>query len=145
MKIAIAADHGGVAYKEHLKASLLKQGYEIKDFGTESTESCDYPDFGIPAAEAVVKKEVERSILICTNGIGMSMLANKVDGVRAALVYSESSAEKTRLHHDSNVLCLGAGEFGDDKLDRFVELWLTTGFEGGRHLRRINKFQKLKS
>ena len=108
MKVALAADHGGYAVKRRLADELRKLGHQVVDFGTDSTESCDYPDFGIPAARSVASGQNERAILVCTNGIGMGMLANRIPGARAAVVYSDTSAERTRQHHDSNVLCLGA-------------------------------------
>lgn len=143
MKIALAADHAGYAFKRRLADELRKLGHEVADFGTDGTESCDYPDFGIPAARSVVQGENERAILVCSNGIGMSMLANRIPGARAALVYSDTSAERTRQHHDSNVLCLGAGEFPEDKLLHWARTWLEAKYEGGRHDRRVKKFEAL--
>ena len=143
MKIALAADHGGYAVKRRLEEELRKLGHEIADFGTDGTESCDYPDFGIPAARSVAQGENERAILVCTNGIGMGMLANRIPGARAAVVYSDTTAERTRQHHDSNVLCLGAGEFPEEQLLRWARTWLDTKFEGGRHERRVKKFEAL--
>ena len=140
MKIAIACDHGAYAFKSDLSDFLERMGHEVVDFGTFGVESCDYPDFGLPAVKSVVSGDCDRAILACTNGIGMSMVANKVEGIRAALVYSHRCAEMTRKHHDSNCLCLGAGEFPVSALLDFVETWMNTEFEGGRHLRRIQKF-----
>jgi ribose 5-phosphate isomerase B len=140
MKIAIACDHGAFTFKGALLEFLERMGHDVVDFGTHSVESCDYPDYGLPALRATAAGECDRVILTCTNGLGMSMLANKVDGIRAALVYNNRTAETTRKHHDSNCLCLGAAEFSESALLGFVELWLKTDFEGGRHLRRINKF-----
>ena len=111
MRIAVASDHAAYTFKERLGEELRRLGHEVVDFGTDSTESCDYPDYSIPAVRAVASKDVERAILACTNGIGMSMVANKIQGIRAALVYNEKSAAMTSAHHDSNVLCLGAQEF----------------------------------
>jgi len=143
MKIAIAGDHAAYEFKTRLRDELVRLGYEVEDHGTDSSESCDYPDYGIPAARSVASGDVDRAILMCTNGIGMSMLANRIPGVRAALVYSETSAVATRAHHDSNVLCLGAGEFPPEDLLKFVTTWLATEFEGGRHERRIGKVTDL--
>ncbi len=143
MRIAIAADHGGLKAKNFLVAELRKLGHEVVDFGTHEESSCDYPDFGIPAAQSVAAGSAERGVLVCTNGIGMSMLANRIHGIRAALVYNERTAERTRQHHDSNVLCLGGGEFSEEELLRFTRIWLETEFEGGRHARRIGKFESL--
>lgn len=143
MKIAVAADHAGFAFKQRLADELSRLGHEVVDLGTDSEESCDYPDHGIPAARMAASGEVDRAILVCTNGIGMSMLANRIPGSRAALVYSETSAAATRAHHDSNVLCLGAGEFPAEDLLKFVSTWLGTDFEAGRHARRIGKVEAL--
>lgn len=143
MKIALASDHGGYEAKKVIREMLEQQGYEIDDFGCDSTSSCDYPDFGIPAAKSVVDGKNDRAVLICTNGIGMCMLANKITGVRGALVYNENTAALTRKHHDSNVLCLGGGEFDADELKKFAQIWLTTEFEGGRHKRRMDKIRNL--
>ena len=143
MKIALAADHAGFAFKEALAAELRRLGHEPVDYGTKSTESCDYPDFALPAARSVADGGAERAILCCTNGIGMSMLANRIPGVRGALVYNARSAAMTRQHHDSNVLCLGAGEFPAETLLEWVRTWLSTEFEGGRHARRIGKVTAL--
>ncbi len=143
MQIALANDHAGYAFKQELARFLAASGYEVEDFGTDSEESCDYPDFAIPAARTVSEGRNQRAILVCTNGIGMAMAANRISGVRAALVYNERTARMTRAHHDSNVLCLGAGEFSAEALVGFVRVWLETPFDGGRHKRRIEKFQKL--
>jgi ribose 5-phosphate isomerase B len=140
LKIAIACDHGAYHFKAELLAFLERMGHEVQDFGTHSLDSCDYPDFGVPAVKSVVEGKNDRVILSCTNGIGMSMLANKVSGIRAAMVYNQRTAEMTRQHHDSNCMCLGASEFSTDDLLEFVEIWLKTEFEGGRHERRIGKF-----
>jgi len=143
MKVALAADHAGFAFKEKLAAELRRWGHEPIDFGTKSTESCDYPDFAIPAVRGVAEGSAERAILACTNGIGMCMVANRIPGVRGALVYSARTAAMTRQHHDSNVLCLGAGEFPAESLLEWVRIWLETPFEGGRHARRVGKIEAL--
>lgn len=143
MKIALAADHAGYELKQKLLAELRRLGHEVVDFGTDSTESCDYPDFAIPAVRSVVEGTTERAILQCTNGIGMAMTANRIPGARAAVVYNERTAAMTRQHHDSNVLCLGAGEFAGADLLKWVQIWLETAFEGGRHARRVGKFEDL--
>jgi ribose 5-phosphate isomerase B len=140
MKIAIACDHGGFDFQQQLKSYLKSNGHHVVDCGTESNESCDYPDYGLKACEQVLSEKVDRAILSCTNGIGMSMLANKKNSIRAALVYSNTSAKATRNHHDSNVLCLGAKEHTSEELLGFVDVWLDAGFDGGRHQRRIDKF-----
>lgn len=140
MKIALACDHGAFAFKRALQEHLEAAGHQWVDCGTDSTESCDYPDYGLKATEMVLKGECDRTILSCTNGIGMCMMANKVPGIRAAMVYNVGTAQTTRKHHDSNALCLGAKEFPTEELLTFVDAWLNTEFEGGRHQRRIDKF-----
>lgn len=143
MKIALASDHGGFEFKVRLKQWLKDKNIECQDFGTNSKKSCDYPDFGIPAAESVANKKNEYAILICNNGIGMSILANKIKYIKAAVVYNEETAKQTREHHDSNVLCLGGQEFDKDTLLRFVKIWLESDFKGERHKRRISKVENL--
>jgi ribose 5-phosphate isomerase B len=143
MKIAVAADHAGLALKRRLVRELGALGHQIEDFGTHSSESCDYPDFAEPAARAVADGKMERAILACSNGIGMAMVANRIPGCRGALVYSERTARATRAHHRSNVLCLGAGEFSEEALLGFVRAWLEAEFEGDRHVRRIAKVEAL--
>lgn len=144
MKIALAADHGGFELKQTLKASLVSQGHEVFDFGPDHFDKQDdYPDFGKPAALAVAQGKADRAILMCNNGIGMSILANKNPGVRAAVVYNENSARDTREHHDSNVLCLGGQEFPPERLLGFIDIWLKTAFAGGRHERRMDKIMQL--
>ncbi len=143
MKIAIASDHAAFEFNHKLLEYLVSQGHEVKSFGCFGTDSCDYPDFGIPAAKGVSEGEFDRAILVCNNGIGMSMLANKFSGVLAALVYSEVTAKMTREHHGSNVLCLGAAQFSEEELLSFVKIWMETEFEGGRHDRRIGKVRAL--
>lgn len=142
MKIALACDHGAFEFKALLVSRLEALGHDVVDFGTDSGASCDYPDHGLPAVDAVVSGSCERAILSCTNGIGMSIAANKVDGIRAALVYNRRTAEVTRQHHDSNCLCLGAKEFSTEDLLEMVTVWLSTDFEGGRHQRRLDKFPR---
>ena len=135
--IALGCDHGGFALKEHIKNWLTEKGFVCKDFGTFSTESCDYPVFGKAAAQAVASGECEKGIVICTTGIGISMAANKVAGVRCALCSEPLSAEMTRRHNDANMLALGAGLVGANMAERIVEVFLSTEFEGGRHARRV--------
>ena len=143
MKIALASDHAAVGFKKRLTEVLRSLGHEVEDYGTDSEESCDYPDFAIPAARIVAEGKADRAILACNNGIGMSITANRIPGVRAALVYSPKTAAMTRQHHDSNVLCLGAQQFSTDELLDMVRIWLDEEFEGGRHERRVSKFQAL--
>ena len=136
--IAIASDHGGYVLKEHLKAYLAGKGIECKDFGTDSTASCDYPIFGRAAAEAVASGDCEKGIVICTTGIGISITANKVKGIRCALCGDPLSAELTRRHNNANMLAIGAGIVGPNLAEKIVDTFLTAEFEGGRHERRVN-------
>ena len=138
MMIAIASDHGGFNLKEHIKAYLAAKGFQCRDFGTDSTASCDYPVFGRAAAEAVASGECEKGIVICTTGIGISITANKVKGIRCALCADSLSAEMTRRHNNANVLAMGAGIVGPNLAERIVDTFLATEFEGGRHERRVN-------
>lgn len=143
MKISLASDHGGFELKEKIKNFLIKTNVTVEDFGTNSIESVDYPDFGILASQAVSDKRADRGILICSTGIGMSIVANKIKGIRAALCTSLQTAELSRLHNDSNMLVLG-GKTIDHKLAlEIIDCWLNTPFEGDRHLRRINKIHDL--
>lgn len=136
--IAIASDHGGYQLKEHIKAYLAAKNIPCQDFGTNSTESCDYPVFGRAAAEAVASGQCEKGIVICTTGIGISITANKVKGIRCALCADSLTAELTRLHNDTNMLALGAGVVGENLAERIVDVFLTTEFCGAeRHARRV--------
>ncbi|MBQ7523268.1 MAG: ribose 5-phosphate isomerase B [Oscillospiraceae bacterium] len=139
MKLAIACDHGAFELKEKVKAHLLAQGHEVVDFGTHSAESCDYPDFAGPAAKAVASGECEKGIVLCMTGIGVSITANKVKGIRCALLHDLFSAKLTRQHNDTNMMALGAAITGEKLALEIVDTWLTTEFEGGRHQRRIDK------
>lgn len=135
--IAIASDHGGYQLKEHIKAYLAAKGITCEDFGTNSTESCDYPIFGRAAAEAVASGRCEKGIVICTTGIGISIVANKVKGIRCALCSDPLSAELCRQHNNANMLAMGAGIVGPNLAQRIVDTFLATEFEGGRHARRV--------
>jgi ribose 5-phosphate isomerase B len=143
MKIAIASDHRGFIVKGKILQMISSLGHEAVDFGPESPESVDYPDYASKVARAVSRKEVDRGILICGSGMGMCIVANKFDGVRAAPCHDDLTAEMSRLHNDSNVLCLSADLLGDRLVNRMVELWLATEFEGGRHARRLEKIAKI--
>ena len=145
MKLSIACDHGAFDLKERLKAHLTSQGHQVTDCGTHSTDSCDYPDFAGPAARAAASGECERGIVICTTGIGVSMTANKVKGVRCALCHEPLSAEMTRRHNDANVLAMGAGVTGGNLAERILDVFLTTDFEGGRHQRRVDKVMEIEA
>lgn len=139
MKISIACDHGGYDLKEDLKAWLTEKGHELVDFGCQGHDSCDYADFAEPAARAVADGTCERGIVICTTGIGVSITANKVKGVRCALCSEPWSAEMTRRHNNANMLAMGAGVVGPLMARQIVEAFLKFEFEGGRHQRRIDK------
>lgn len=143
--IALGCDHGGFALKEHIIDCLKNQGIEYKDFGCSCADSCDYPDFGAAAARAVAAGECEKGIVICTTGIGISIAANKVNGVRCALCAEPLSAEMARRHNDANMLAMGAGLVGPNLATRIVEVFLTTPFEGGRHQRRVDKLTALEN
>lgn len=138
-KIAIACDHGGYELKLNVMRHLDEIGVEYKDFGCDSTASVDYPDYGVPACKAVADGEFEGGILICGTGIGMSLCANKVRGIRAAVCSDTFSARMTRMHNDANVLCMGARVIGAGLAVDIVDLFLNTEFEGGRHSNRIAK------
>jgi ribose 5-phosphate isomerase B len=140
MKISIAADHRGLPAKERIVSLLEEMGHDVLDMGTNSSKSCDYPDTGYHASKVVADGKAERGILVCGSGIGMSIVANKVDGVRAALCHDEMSAELSRRHNDANVLCLASDVLGDELIRRIVANWLKTDFEtSGRHQRRVDK------
>ncbi len=139
MNISLGCDHGAYALKEHLKAYLTGKGYDVTDCGTYSTDSCDYPIFAKAAAEKVASGECERGIVLCTTGIGVSMAANKVHGIRCALCRDLLSAQLTRQHNNANMLALAGGFTGPFEAERIVETFLTTEFEGGRHERRVNR------
>lgn len=139
MKIALGADHGGFELKEEIKKHLLQKGYEVEDFGTHSTDSCDYPDYALPVAEAVASKKYELGILICGTGIGIGIAANKVPGIRAALCSDTFSAHATRQHNDANILTMGARVVGPGLALDIVDTFLSAEFEGDRHVKRISK------
>lgn len=143
--IAIACDHGALALKEAIKKHLTERGFEVRDFGTNTLDSCDYPDFAGPAAKAVGSGECERGIVVCTTGIGVSIVANKVKGVRCALLSDLMSAKMTRQHNDTNMMAMGAGVVGEMLALKIVDTWLDTPFEGGRHQRRIDKITALEN
>ena len=143
MKIALGCDHGGYDLKQHVIKVLEGLGHEIEDFGCHSKESCDYPDFGAAAARAVAEGSCDRGIVICTTGIGISITANKVKGVRCAHCADCLQAEMTRRHNDANMMAIGAGFTGPNMAGRMVEVFLSTEFEGGRHARRVEKMMAL--
>ena len=143
MKISIGCDHGGFALKEQVAEHLKQLGHEVVDCGTYSTDSCDYPEFGAKAARMVADGQCQRGVVICTTGIGISISANKVKGIRCALCMNTDMAMITRKHNDANMMAIGAGFTGKNMAERMVEVFLSTEFEGGRHERRVNKIMAL--
>ena len=143
MKIAIGSDHAGFELKEKIKKLLEELGHEYEDFGTDSEESVDYPDYALKVAESLAKKKCDRGILICGSGIGMCMSANKVPGVRAALCQNVEMARLSREHNDANVLTMGARLIDEVTAKEIVKVWLKTKFLGERHLRRVNKMKDI--
>ena len=138
MKIAIASDHGGFELKEKIYNYLLDKGYDIENFGTDSTESCDYPVFAKKVCNAILENKFDKGILICGTGIGMSIMANRFKGIRAACLSDKYSAQMTRKHNDSNVLCFGARVIDEPLAKEIVDIWLETEYEAGRHQKRID-------
>ncbi len=143
MKIAMSCDHGGYELKKHLIPVIEKLGHQVVDFGCDSLDSCDYPDFGAAAARAVASGECQRGIVICTTGIGISIAANKIRGIRCAHCADCLEAEMTRRHNDANMMAIGAGFTGKNMAERMAEVFLSTEFEGGRHARRVEKMMAL--
>ncbi|MFN0137769.1 MAG: ribose 5-phosphate isomerase B [Phycisphaerae bacterium] len=145
MKISIGSDHRGFDAKERIKALLREMAIEVVDHGASSRESCDYPDAAIKVARDVAGSKAERGILMCGTGLGMSIAANKVAGVRAALCHDELTAQLSRRHNDANVLCLPADLIGDALMQSMVRTWIETKFEGGRHARRVEKIREFEN
>ena len=145
MKIAVACDHGGLQLKRALVRYLTSKGHEVIDFGTDTEESCDYPDYALPAAEAVAAGRCERGILVCGTGIGVSLVANKVPGIRCAHCHDTYSAKYTRLHNDANMLAFGQRVIGEGLMEEIVDVFLSTDFEGGRHQRRFVKLAAIEA
>lgn len=139
MKIAMACDHGGLRLKNVLKEYLLVNGYEVEDFGTNSEDSCDYPDYAGKAAKAVASGACDKGVVVCGTGIGVSITANKVNGIRCALCHDVFSAKATRAHNDSNMIAMGQRVIGEGLALEILKAWLSTEFEGGRHVQRIEK------
>ena len=142
-KIAIGSDHAGFEYKQNIKKFLERNGYEVKDFGTHSTESTDYPDFAHPVAEAIEKNQFEMGVLICGSANGVAMAANKHKGVRAAICWLEEIAALARHHNNANVVCLPARFVSYELAEKITDRFLHESFEGGRHERRVNKIATL--
>lgn len=145
MKIAMACDHGGYYLKNALKSNLEAQGYEVVDFGTYSDESVDYPDYAYKAAKAVANKECEFGVVVCGTGIGVSMVANKVHGIRCALCHDVFSAKATRNHNDSNMIAMGARVIGEGLAIEILNAFLASSYEGGRHDARIAKMMAIEN
>jgi ribose 5-phosphate isomerase B len=145
MKIAIGADHAGFIMKERLRRALESRGHEVDDWGTHSTESCDYPDFGAAVAREVAAGRAQFGVVLCGTGVGISIAANKVPGIRAAVGYSVEEVALTRAHNDANVLAIGARFFDEAAAEAMLDAFLTTPFEGGRHGRRVAKIAAIES
>lgn len=145
MRIVVASDHRGYQIKEQIIQMLKSRGHEVEDAGTASLESVDYPDFAAIVARKISSKSADRGILICGTGIGMAIAANKFKGVRAAPCTDEVTAEMSRRHNDLNVLCLSADLLSARMVERMIDTWITTEFEGGRHLRRLEKITDLEN
>jgi ribose 5-phosphate isomerase B len=145
MKIAIASDHAGFVLKEKLREKLISDGHEVADLGTDSPASVDYPDFASAVGRRVAQGEAERGILVCSSGVGMSIAANKIPGVRAALGTHADEVELVRRHNDANVLTLGQRFTAEEEAKRLVDVFLSTGFDGGRHARRVQKIERLEN
>jgi len=143
VKVALGADHAGYELKEKVKKYLQSKGVETVDLGTNSTESVDYPDFAVKVAEQVSQKKVDWGVLVCKSGIGMSIAANKVKGVRAAVVRTVEDTKLARGHNDANLLALSGAFTSEDEAKKIVDAWMETEFEGGRHERRVNKIIEL--
>ena len=143
--IALAADHGGFELKEAVKAHLDEKGIAYIDFGTHSTESVDYPDMAVPACDAVVSGQCDKALLFCGTGVGMSIAANKVKGIRACCCSYSFSCEYTRRHNDANALCLGGRVVGAGLALQLVDIFLSTEYEGGRHARRVAKLAEIEN
>lgn len=143
MKIAIANDHRGIELKQRLLAYLVQHGHDVTNLGTDTSESVDYPDYATKVCEQVARGDMDRGILICGSGIGMNIAANKHKHIRAVRAQDEYDAEWCRRHNNANVLCLSADRIGAGSIDRIIEIFLTTEFEGGRHERRVGKLGEI--
>ena len=143
MNIALGSDHAGYQLKNIVKEALNQNGLSFTDFGTFKLEAGDYPEFAFKVANAIIKEECDRGILICATGISMCMSANKMKGIRASMAYDEETAKLSRLHNDSNILCLGARQLTENEAIDIINIWLHTTFEGGRHQKRLDLMKKL--
>jgi len=142
MKIAVAADHGGFKLKNTIKKYLISNKFDVKDLGTYSEDSVDYPDYGFKAGECIAAGKCDRAIIVCGTGIGVAIAANKIPGARAALCHSVEYARLSREHNDANILALGGRFLDENTALEIVQVWLSTEFEGGRHQRRVDKLNK---
>ena len=142
MKIAVASDHRGVQVKQKILRQLADMGHEVLDLGPATTDRVDYPDYAAKVAKAITNQEVDRGILVCGTGIGMSIAANRYHGVRAALCHDDMTAEMSRRHNDANVLCLSADLLGEQLITRMTDVWVKTQFEGGRHQERLTRLEE---
>lgn len=142
-KFVIASDHGGLALKEAICAYLKEQGVEISDLGTMTDDSVDYPDYGVKVARAVSTGEADKGILICGTGIGMSIVANKFPGIRAALITDDFTARMSKEHNNANIIVMGGRILSSDQARKMVQIWLETAYEGGRHQKRLDKIANL--
>lgn len=145
MRISIGTDHGGIVLKQSIIDKLITMNIEYKDYGTLTTDSCDYSDFALAVAESVADGSYDKGILLCGTGIGISIAANKVKGIRAAVVTNEFSAAATAAHNDSNILCMGGRIVTPELAAKLVEIWLNTPFEGGRHSARVDKIRAIEN
>lgn len=143
MRVILGADHAGFDAKERVKAALIEEGYEIRDAGPAGKASCDYPDFAAAVARSVSAGEADRGILICGTGIGMSIAANKVKGIRAAVCHDLETVRMSRAHNDANILCMGARVIETETMQEMAREWLTVPFESGRHARRLDKIRRM--
>ncbi len=143
MRIAIASDHAGFELKEHVKSQLQSAGHDVVDVGTDSDESTDYPSYARPAAQLVAEGDAERGVLVCGSGVGVSIVANKVDGVRAVNAHDPEEAEMSRRHNDANVLALAGRRLTAEQAEGIVHRFLATRFEGGRHQRRVDQISQI--
>ncbi len=143
MKVAVASDHAGYQLKEHVRSSLENSGFDVVDLGTDSAESVDYPGFAKRAAELVASGEADRGVLVCGSGVGVAIVANKIDGVRAVNAHDADEAEMSRRHNNANVVTLSGARLESPKADDIVERFLNTEFEGGRHERRVGQITEI--
>ncbi len=143
MKVAVGSDHGGFRLKEFVKGLLEGWGYQVLDFGTFSEESVDYPEYALKVVRAVLSGEAERGVLVCGTGIGMSIVANRFPGIRAALCHDPYTAKMSRLHNDANILALGGRVIGEGEAEEILRVWFEAGFEGGRHARRLGRIEEI--